>query len=94
MNYGTGRVFDVALENNDPREALLKFDLGAVPSVSNARLVVQCETLGTGALMTEVRALADVAWSEAQVTWSTRPQLGRISQRPSRCCRPPRIRTR
>ncbi len=77
-NYGRAGVLDV--KYNAPglnRNAYFRFDTGSVSgNVTSAKLRFYGGLSTTGTMSAGVFAVADTKWSEAGLTWSTRPAVG------------------
>jgi hypothetical protein len=72
--YGSATVLDVKTDTTAglSRDAYLRFDLGALPSVSNARLRVHAALSAADSVAATLYPVTG-AWSESTLTWNTRP---------------------
>jgi hypothetical protein len=72
--YGGAAALDVKTDTTAglSRDALLRFDLGPLPSVSNARLRLYA-ALSAADSVTATLFPVTGAWSESALTWNTRP---------------------
>ncbi|MDQ3440439.1 MAG: DNRLRE domain-containing protein [Planctomycetota bacterium] len=55
------------------REAYVRFDIGALSSVSSAKLRLNGKLSGSGSVGVIVYGSADTTWSESALTWNTKP---------------------
>jgi hypothetical protein len=72
--YGGATALDVKTDTTAglSRDALLRFDLGSLPSVSNARLRVYASLSAVDSVTATLYPVTGV-WSESTLTWNTRP---------------------
>jgi hypothetical protein len=73
-NFGTATVLDVKsdTEPNLTRDAYLRFDLGAVPSVSSAKFRVYAALTYSDSVTPSLYGVTG-PWNETTLTWNTRP---------------------
>jgi hypothetical protein len=79
-NYGTAAQLQLKQTSSAgwSRESALRFDVSMLGAVSSAKLRLFGKLDNTQAASVGVQAYAsaDTSWSEAGVTWNTRPRIG------------------
>ncbi|MCS7131765.1 MAG: DNRLRE domain-containing protein, partial [Hadesarchaea archaeon] len=85
-NYGSSAELHIrdTGANNILRRSVLKFNLSTIPTmlggraIKSATLRLYCLDWGVSNLWFYVRRVADDSWSEAKVTWSSKPTFGDV----------------
>ena len=77
-NYGNATTLQVQTNATAAKnfDSYLKFDLGAVPAFSQAKLRLYAALSGSGSLSTTVYAVANTAWGETTINWNNKLALG------------------
>jgi uncharacterized delta-60 repeat protein len=83
-NFGTGPELLVKRSGTvgNSREAYLRFDLSAVPTVASAtlRLFGKLSNTVNPSVVTTVYSAADTTWGESAITWNNKPAAGTTSR--------------